>query len=196
MKTKQKIYIFSGWSNAGKDTCADWLTFYTSTKKVKFATPGKQALAYMLGVPPDLFEDRDQRLAVAPHCQGRTYLQVLIDFYHHRDLVIGADLFPAQSYKAMAKVLYRFQDLAITDMRNVEEVDVLVKLVNSYGAQVIPVWIYGGTCLSSDNASWQLIQELARRTQTDVRSIKGHRIGDTDTKKEMIESLGKLLALT
>lgn len=191
-----KIYVFSGYSGAGKDTCGNWVLSQVNSDSVKFSAPGKQALAYILDVDPGLFEDREARLKIAPHCQGRTYLQVLVDFYHHRDLVIGADLFTHKSRKKMTEALDADRDVVITDMRNHDEMSAVLETSKECSAKVLPFWIHGGTALDSDAISWYLINELSKRAQSELRELYGNKAGGTDTKKEMLGNLGKLLAFT
>lgn len=156
----QTIYVLSGYSGAGKDTCAEYLQTYShDTTIIKFAKPGKDALAFMLGVDGELFNDRERRLEVAPNCQGRTYLQVSIDFLKYRDLVVGKDLFPQ---KVLQTIRNTESDICITDMRSKEELDVLVELHHE-GYTLQPIWIVGGKQLESDLLSKALLESLAQQ---------------------------------
>lgn len=155
MAPKPKIYVFSGLSGAGKDTVARLMNL----KVIKFAEPGKRALETILGVPEGFLDNRLARKAIAPDCQGRTYLQVLVDFWKYRDLVIGKDLFPQAVNR---KILYNLGlglDIGITDMRSREEMRILCDF-NYMGYKVIPTWVIGGECLESDVNSRSLLAEL------------------------------------
>lgn len=149
------IYVFGGFSGSGKDTAASAV----DAVNIKFASPGKRALEYMLRAPEGLLDDRVKRLEIAPHCQGRTYLQVCMDFYHHRDLVIGQDLFGQQTREDILWQLEAGRDVAITDMRSENEVAILIGLMGK-GYKVLPFWIEGGTELSTDHNQKALINKL------------------------------------
>lgn len=157
MKMKPTILAISGYSGAGKDTVAGLL----GKDVIKFASPGKRALECILGVPVGFLDDRVSRGQIAPDCQGRTYLEVLIDFWEHRDLAIGSDLFPRRVKRLIEAHLSAGYDCAVTDMRSKEEMQVLAQL-NQDGYKVTPLWITGGTELKSDQISYGLFLELTK----------------------------------
>lgn len=157
IQMKPTIVSISGYSGAGKDTVAGLL----NRDVIKFASPGKRALECILGVPVGFLDDRVSRGRIAPDCQGRTYLEVLIDFWEHRDLVIGRDLFPRRVKRLLEAHLSAGYDCAVTDMRSKEEMQVLTQL-NQDGYKVTPLWITGGTELKSDQISYGLFIELTK----------------------------------
>lgn len=157
MQNKPSIIVFSGYSGAGKDTAATAIGAFN----VKFAAPGKRALEFMLRIPPGSLDDREFRQRIAPRCQGRTYLQVLMDFYHHRDLVIGADLFPEQTREVIQSTLHLGKDVAVTDMRKGNELSIIRDFAAA-GYPIIPVWIHGGEELSTDKYQVDIYRRLAK----------------------------------
>ena len=180
------IYIFSGWSGAGKDTCGECVTHQLGLPVVKFADPGKRALEFMLKCPVGLMDDRVARLAIAPHCQGRSYLQVLIDFYHHKDAVIGRDLFTRQT---LDNVRLHPDGCIITDMRSEDEAEAIADLSRK-GYDVSLIWIGGGEKLSSDTVSSPIFLRLAKATGVIPRYIRGSGL---QTKVEMLADVLKIL---
>lgn len=130
---------------------------------IKFSAPGKRALEQMMDLPEGFLDDRVKRQQVAPWCQGRTYLEVLMDFSLHRDKVIGKDLFPRQVMKDIEDVLLDGYDaVCITDMRHFSEGYILADL-NQMGYDVVPCWVTGGEELSTDKESFAILMDLCRR---------------------------------
>lgn len=125
------LYVVFGKSGAGKDTVGDWLTENKGTTGIKFAAPGKRALEFMMQIPEGSMDDRVFRSQVAPFMQGRTYLEVLVDFWKHRELVIGDELFTAQTYSKLLELSSNSKDVCITDARNLEEGEAIWKLVEA-----------------------------------------------------------------
>lgn len=117
----QTIHVVFGFSGAGKDVTGSYLNGQSKSTIVKFAAPGKRALEGMLRIPVGSLDDRKFRMKTAPHCQGRTYLQVLIDFYKHKALVIGEDLFTQQTVQVIIDALEADRDVIITDLRSWDE---------------------------------------------------------------------------
>ena len=152
---KSKIHVFSGYSGAGKDSAASMLT----AKVVKFASPGKKALEFIYHLPSGFMDDRVARQQIAPHSDGKTYLEVLIEFWRHRNLVVGDTLFGEQTKAYILGCLELGQDVAVTDMRNRNELAVLFDLCE-LGYDIVPVWIYGGTKLESDVYQDELYRRL------------------------------------
>jgi hypothetical protein len=137
------IYIVMGNSGSGKDTVAALIQAQKPTAEiVKFAAPGKRALEFMLRVPEGLLDDRVVRSKVAPNCQGRTYLEVLIDFWKHRELVIGVELFTSQTMELVQDILDAKKDVIITDCRNLDEGQAIYDLVETEGYQLVVLWVY------------------------------------------------------
>ena len=152
---KPKIYVFSGYSGAGKDSAASVLT----ANVVKFASPGKRALEFIYHLPSGFMDDRVARQQIAPHSDGKTYLEVLIEFWKHRDLLVGDQLFGEQTKAEILGCLLSGRDVTVTDMRNRNELAVLFDLYE-LGYEIVPVWIYGGTKLESDVYQDELYRRL------------------------------------
>ena len=152
---KPKIYVFSGFSGAGKDSAASVLTAQT----VKFANPGKKVLEFIYDLPDGFMDDRFARQQIAPFSDGKTYLEVLIEFWKHRNLLVGDTLFGEQTKAEILGCLELGQEVAVTDMRNHNELLVLFDLYE-LGYEIVPVWIYGGTKLESDVYQDELYRRL------------------------------------
>ena len=182
--TKPFIYIFLGYSDAGKDTAAEAV----DAVSIKFASPGKRALEFMLHLNYGALDDKVFRQQIAPHCQGRTYLQVSIDFYHHRDLVIGADLFGEQTREVIQGTLDYGRNVALTDVRAVNELDIIRDFVEA-GYPIIPVWIDGGVELSSDKHAWHLYQHLRV-----ISAIKGYRCNNSERPPYFKDHIAQIVA--
>lgn len=168
MKT---VYVISGFSGAGKDTCADYLNMFHGSQTIKFADPGKRALEFMLGCPVGLMDDRIARMDIAPHSGGLSYLQVLIKFWKHRDLVIGDKLFPEQTY---AKIVASEKDVCISDMRSSSEMWILNRLYWETDVDMQLIWVKGGIALESDQSSSKYLYDLAKSVGEDVTEIDGN----------------------
>jgi hypothetical protein len=182
MKT---IYVISGYSGAGKDTCADYLNMFHGTQTIKFADPGKRALEFMLGCPVGLMDDRIARMDIAPHCGGLSYLQVLIKFWKHRDLVIGDKLFPEQTYE---KIVAAESDVCITDMRSMAEMWILNRLYHVDNAKMQLIWVKGGSAMESDQNSYSYLNKLSKTIGQPVTEIDGHGF---QSKTDMLRQLNK-----
>ena len=152
---KPKIYVFSGFSGAGKDSAASVL----SGQNVKFASPGKRTLEFIYQLPVGFMDDRIARQTIAPHSGGKTYLEVLINFWDHRNLLIGDTLYGQQTRAEILGCLELGQDVVITDMRNHNELYILADMCE-LGYDVIPVWIEGGKPLKSDVLQEGLYRQL------------------------------------
>lgn len=161
MKT-QTIYVFSGFSGSGKDTAA---SFLKGVVNVKFASPAKRTLEFVYRLEDGFFDDRVKRQQIAPYSGGQTYLQVLINFWKHRDQVIGSELFGMQTRDDILTALESGKDVAITDMRNYNEAAILEDLYHE-GYPVFPIWIEGGTCLESDTHQPGVYRQLHHTTNT------------------------------
>jgi hypothetical protein len=155
------IYVFSGYSGAGKDTAA---AAVPNSINIKFSAPAKRALEKIYTLPEGFLDDRELRQQIAPHSGMRTYLEVLIDFWKHRDQLVGADFFPQQVKEQALAVLGSGQDVTITDLRNWNESAVLQDLVG-LGYTLRLYWVFGGRPLLSDALSLSLVQNLRDRNQ-------------------------------
>ena len=147
---KPSLIVVSGYSGAGKDTIGDWLVEHKGYKVVKCAEPGKRALEFMLKCPVGTMDDRVARLKVAPFCQGRTYLQVLVDFWKHRNLLVGSELFTAQTREKLVSLQKLGQDVVITDVRNMDEAEMIRSLGADFKLEYIQVINHKGCKLESD----------------------------------------------
>ena len=163
---KPKIYVFSGYSGAGKDTAASVFI----ADNIKFASPGKRALEFIYHLPHGFMDDRIARQQIAPHSDGKTYLQVLIEFWKHRDLLVGDILFGEQTKAEILGSLDSGRDVTVTDMRNRNELSVLFDLYE-LGYEIVPVWIYGGTKLESDVYQDELYRRLCAFVGTTGNNI-------------------------
>ena len=152
---KPKIYVFSGFSNAGKDSAASVLT----AQNVKFSSPGKRTLEFIYQLPNGFMDNRIARQMIAPHSGGKTYLEVLVNFWDHRNLLIGDTLYGEQTRAEILGWLELGQDVAITDMRNHNELYILADMCD-LDYDVIPVWIEGGKSLKSDVLQEGLYRQL------------------------------------
>jgi hypothetical protein len=168
--TKPIIYVFAGYSGAGKDTCAFLLP---NTRNVKFNAPGKRALEQIYGLQRGYLDDRGLRQNIAPHSGGKTYLQVLIDFCEHKDLLVGPKLFPAQVAVTIKETLENGQDVAVTDMRCREELYALRDFMD-YGYMLLPFWVKGGEKLASDKIQDDLMYTLLKHTEAKLSYIPEH----------------------
>ncbi len=156
--TKAKIYVMSGLSGAGKDTCASLL----DATNIKFSSLGKRALEKIMDLPEGFLDDRFLRQQVAPDCQGRTYLQVLIDMSLHHQKFLGQDYFPRKIQSQILDCLGQGKDVVLTDVRHYSEMLMIADL-NLMGYKVVPCWVLGGTAEPSDKYSLEIMQELCRR---------------------------------
>lgn len=190
----QKIYVISGYSGAGKDTVASILKEkHERSSILKFAAPGKRALEKIYSLPFGALDDREYRLRTAPHSNGRTFLEVLVDFWRHRDLLLGADFFPAQ---VEAEADYCLKGsipwvVMFTDMRHSNEADVITSLLTKYpDTELVPVWVYRGSAkmLESDRDSYQIMGDLAKRHNSPIRFID-NMFGIDFLKKEVEKKL-------
>ena len=163
---KPKIYVFSGFSGAGKDTAASVFI----ADNVKFANPGKRALEFIYHLPDGFMDDRIARQQIAPFSDGKTYLEVLIEFWKHRDLLVGDQLFGEQTKTEILGCLESGRDVTVTDMRNRNELAVLFDLCE-LGYEIVPVWIYGGTKLESDVYQDELYRRLCAFVGTTGNNI-------------------------
>jgi hypothetical protein len=152
---KPTIYVIGGFSGAGKDTAASVI----DAEVVKFASPGKRALEFIYGLEEGFLDDRSLRLEIAPFSGGKTYLEVLIDFWKHRDLLVGEDLFPRQVKATIQSVLDTGRNACITDMRSKAEMVTLTELATYYPLYCI--WIEGGKELESDRDQKCLVNALS-----------------------------------
>lgn len=153
--TKPKIYVFSGFSGAGKDTAASVI----DAQNVKFSSPGKRTLEFIYQLPVGFMDDRVAREMIAPHSGGKTYLEILVNFWDHRNLLIGDTLYGEQSRVEILDILEGGQNVAITDMRNHNELYILADMCE-LGYEVIPVWIEGGESLRSDVLQLGLYRQI------------------------------------
>jgi hypothetical protein len=153
------IYVIGGYSGAGKDTAAAAIE---NSEVVKFARPAKDALEFIYGLPVGALDDRVKRLEIAPHSGGKTYLEVLVNFWEHRNLLLGGELFPNQVKDRIVETLSRNKHAVITDMRSIEEMEVLRDLAKSYPLHCL--WIGGGEKLKSDVTQKELIDKLSKRS--------------------------------
>lgn len=185
---KPTIYVFSGYSGAGKDTAASVLE---SAVSVKFASPGKRALEAIYRLPDGFMDDRIARQHIAPYSGGKTYLQVLIDFWRHRDLLVGSELFGQQTKEEMLYYLRKKLDICVTDMRNPNELEVVAELYNQ-GYPVQPVWIVGGQALESDVYQETLYRQLCAL----VGSMGTEIVNDSDSAKSFKSKVWKTLYYT
>ena len=160
--TEPTIYVFSCNSGSGKDTAASVLK---GCHNIKFASPGKRALEFIYRLPVGTMDNRIARQAIAPHSDGKTYLEVLIEFWKHRDLLVGSTLFGEQTKADMLGYLEQGLDVAVTDMRSHNELEVLFDLCE-LGYRVVPVWIEGGAMLDSDVHQPELYRRLCAFTGT------------------------------
>lgn len=159
MRSDNRIYVFSGKSGAGKDTCAKLIP---KSMNIKFSAPGKRALEAIMELPAGFLDDRVKRQQVAPWCQGRTYLQVLMDFSLHRDKVIGKDFFPRKVMSQIEDTILEGYDVCITDIRHYSE-GYLIADMNQMGYEVVPCWVIGGEQLATDKDSFNILMDLCRR---------------------------------
>lgn len=157
---KPTIHIVFGFSGAGKDTVGAIIQKASKSTLVKFAAPGKRALEGMLHIPVGSLDDRVFRQQVAPWCQGRTYLQVLIDFYKHKALVIGEDLFTQQTFQVIINTLDSNRDVIITDLRSWDEYRAIVELANLYYIKLYWVERKSARMLESDILQESIYQRL------------------------------------
>jgi hypothetical protein len=183
MKT---IYVISGFSGAGKDTCAGYINTFHNAQTIKFADPGKRALEFMLGCPVGLMDDRIARMDIAPHSGGLSYLQVLIKFWKHRDLVIGDQLFPQQTAE---KIIAAKSDVCISDMRSQSEMWVLFDIYQTEGYNIVPIWVRGGTALESDGYSLDYVDKLAKMVGADLVEIHGNGYQDAIKMLKQLQTL-------
>lgn len=157
---KPSIYVFSGYSGAGKDTAASVLV---SATNIKFADPGKRALEFIYKLPEGFMDARIARQQLAPFSGGRSYLEVLVDFWRHRDLLVGSELFGEQTKAKILATLQNGKAVTVTDMRNYNELDVLTDL-HELGYPITPIWIDGGKMLESDVYQSELFRKLCAIT--------------------------------
>lgn len=170
------IYVVMGYSNSGKDTIGAYLKEYKLATVVKFAAPGKRALEFMLKVEPGFLDDRVKRQQVAPHCQGRTYLQVLIDFWKHKNLVVGKDLFTSQTMEKVDYITSNDRDVVITDVRSFDEMEALKKFLLINDDVLLDVtWVNRRAAqkLESDQYQQAIFQELSNVSE-EYRFINNH----------------------
>lgn len=158
--TKPSVYVFMGNSGAGKDTAASVLD---SAKVVKFAAPGKRTIEFIYGLSFGYLDDRDLRLNIAPHSGNRTYLQVLIDFWKHRDIVLGPDLYGKQTQVEIVDCLLQGRDVVINDMRNYNELEIIID-VYKLGYEIRAAWVVGGEKLESDEYQAEIYEQLCSST--------------------------------
>ncbi len=186
--TKTNIYVVMGYSGAGKDTIGDWLAFSENAALVKFAAPGKRALEFMLKVEPGLLDDRVKRLEIAPHCQGRSYLQVLIDFWKHRSLLVGDELFTAQTKQNISNLLKLGQTVVVTDVRNLDEGKAIKELVHSGLATLTLIWVHRTSAkeLESDVHQLEICDSL------DKIATNSYLLRNSGTKQYLYKQLGYL----
>lgn len=159
MKT-QTIHIVFGYSGSGKDTIGEYICTKTDSVLVKFAAPGKRALEFMMRIPEGSLDDREFRMNIAPNCQGRTYLQVLIDFYKHKALVMGEDLFTQQTVQVILELLDQEEDVVITDLRSIDEYKAIVDLSSMVELKLYWVERRSARMLESDQAQELLYRHL------------------------------------
>ena len=159
MNPRPTIYVFAGFSGAGKDTAASVL----NAKVTKFASPGKKALEFIYSLPAGTMDDRVARQQIAPFSGGLTYLEVLIKLWRNRDLLFGDTLFGEQTKAEILGCLELGKDVAVTDMRNHNELTVMMD-IHELGYDVIPVWIDGGTMLESDVHQEEIYRRLCAFT--------------------------------
>lgn len=181
------MYIVMGMSGAGKDTVGEWLLKEPRSKLVKFAAPGKRVLEFMMRIPEGSLDNRAFRMSIAPNCQGRTYLQVLIDFYIHKEKVIGKDLFTNQTMEVILEHVASFRDIIITDLRSWDECEAILSIAEDVELNVIWVYRKGGKMLESDKLQWTAFTELKKV------ALHSFTLSNDGTKQELYDMLGTLL---
>lgn len=178
------LFMVMGYSGAGKDTIGDLIKAEIASQTVKFAAPGKRALEFMLQVEEGLLDDREKRIEVAPNCQGRTYLEVLMDFYHHRKLVIGEDLFTSQTVDKLKGFSHDNVDVVVTDCRSTDEGLAIVNLVEHGYFNLVTLWVVreGAKMLSTDTLQHGIYEDLCNYSDEHyVIYNKGTKEGLRDT---------------
>lgn len=157
-----RLYVVMGHSGSGKDTIGEYIYTKDEAAIVKFAAPGKRALEFILKIPDGSLDDRVFRMKTAPHCQGRSYLQVLVDFWEHRDKVIGGDLFTAQTFELMNNILSVNCNIVTTDVRNFDEGLALERLAILNKAEMRLIWVsrHGVPPMRSDVNQWAIYSRL------------------------------------
>lgn len=157
---KPTVSIVFGYSGAGKDTIGEYICTKRDATIVKFAAPGKRALEFMLRIPEGSLDNRRFREQVAPHCQGRTYLQVLVDFCVHKASVIGEDLFTQQTMVVIKDVLTSGKDVVITDLRSYDEYKAIVNLAEEVSIRLYWVERRSAKMLASDRVQETIYAKL------------------------------------
>lgn len=132
--------VLMGVSGAGKDTVFSALNACAGGKMVniKFSAPMKRMMEYAYDLPPNALEDRDLRTYRIPrHPDDITYGDMMVRCYKHFP-AIDPYMMARKVKKQAEESLFIRKPVCFTDIRNHEEVDVVLGLnVPIYLAKVV-----------------------------------------------------------
>ena len=183
---KHTIWVISGFSGSGKDTAASCI----DAINVKFSHFGKRFVENLFNLPEGYMDDRVLRLNRAPHCGGKSYLDVLIALWEVQGELLSTGYFPEQSRPLIEQGLVT-RDVVITDCRSYREL-YIIRDFAAQGHPVYPIWIEGGFCLKSDGLSRGIIVVLAESLNMDIISMPAH--NDNPDRSVFKAEVAKVLA--